>query len=41
MVEGYDSSIPVHFLQIVDEWEADAVAQQLANPGALSGINHY
>ena len=27
MGEGYDSSIPMHFRRLVDEWEADVVAQ--------------
>ena len=25
--EGYDSSIPVHFRKLIDEWEVDAVSQ--------------
>lgn len=39
--EGYDSSIPVHFRKLIDEWEVDAVSQQLEDPNANGFINHY
>lgn len=39
--EGYDNHVPAHHRRMIDDWEAKAVAQLLADLRNKGKINHY